>query len=1321
MTAIYAPSSKLDTLIYLLEFVPPSLDILGQLKRLLPSLAVLDNTHYANHYEKIQQISQRLEEEITDSQIVETVTVGFGGGFSAGKSRFINSLLGIEVLPEALEPCTAVATYLSQGDEEHFIAQNVFHKKLPVNAEQISTLKHFVGADDNQNLQISEIVRQIHFTTPKMLWKNLTFLDTPGYSKADNSEHKNSDEQIALTQLKNVDHIVWLVSAKNGMMREDDFAFLEEIQPKNPIFIVLTQADLANSLSDVKQVMKAIKTHLTRKGIDYAGIMAWSAPLNQKTGSKVAGDDIQKWLKIINQPQHNVGFQLLEDYIQELKQLVNNCTLSPSLDKQTKDLYKKIQLQPVDNTLLLNKVDQTFNFLLEDLTTQVYVNIGEYYTQTNDLLSASDYFFKTSYLHTSMRWLEEMAYSHEEIADRLIEYYNATNAPNKKILDTYIGLIKNQSPKSIEKLLAFVDQTTDETILREIAIFFEHFQEDLKIATDIHVKISNKGENFISTQWLLQKAVNNQYTLQALHQLVQQAELDNLYFDYANILLILKNNNEALNLIFLSAKMGYSKAIDWLFDAKNNIQAQIILKNLVDDMARSDLYYRYALLIQSQQQKELSLQYVLKAATLDYLPAIEQIVKLSGTDEKVYTHFRSITENSSSGILYYQLALIEESKHNPSKTISYLLKAFALGNPEPEEKIGNYANHSHIVSFKFAKIYESKRDDFEKAVKYFIQSVRLAINLPNSKVFQPALDKLSYYALQKHNASAINALIDFHKSNIEDFVKLKELHVLNVKMHSNQNSLFWLINRAEQHVLIKNSLLQLVNFDKSENEKYIYQYLDILYRLGNSDKAIETSVNFVKDYKNKDELALQWLTVKSGQDHRISLALADIYLHDPSKLNISQSTRHYVKAAQLGSDKAVDGMLEIIKSYTNESSVQQFIDVYSTCNDTVQKQLINLYDEILKLDKLYYAAQQNSIYKYFHTEVLKGNYELSRFENISTSYNSIFFKLLLADIYIKSRAKDNYKRAYLIYKSIAINSDKAEYNKFVLGYPKFHIKTSNKAMKYIIKFSNFLIHFINSLVYIVVLIFKRKNPLFAASRQHFWSQVIGYRHPLLVEPLGYEVNFIITPLRVVLNSFIMIIVVGIIMIINFTNHNQQKVEADKVKPVIKRQEPIGSISVPIQTTNNIVSSTTADANMPATENISMKTDPLSFEQVVPNDIKEIEAVRKLYRDQLYSSDGLTEEFKSILEANRNNPVCLDYDVLIQGQDTVQGFKVSNYKLLYDGNVQATVFNGAQTDLQFALKCSQDTCLIDDIIEPQNGMIGGSVKEHLKNCINKINN
>lgn len=87
----------------------------------------------------------------------------------------------------------------------------------------------------------------------------------------------------------------------------------------------------------------------------------------------------------------------------------------------------------------------------------------------------------------------------------------------------------------------------------------------------------------------------------------------------------------------------------------------------------------------------------------------------------------------------------------------------------------------------------------------------------------------------------------------------------------------------------------------------------------------------------------------------------------------------------------------------------------------------------------------------------------------------LFLNLLLADSYIKSGAKDNYKRAYLIYKSIAVNSDKAEYNKFILGYPKFYIETSNKAMKYIIKFINVLIYFINSLVYIFALIFKEKT------------------------------------------------------------------------------------------------------------------------------------------------------------------------------------------------------------------------------------------------------
>ena len=87
-------------------------------------------------------------------------------------------------------------------------------------------------------------------------------------------------------------------------------------------------------------------------------------------------------VSIINKKDnYEVGFQLLEDYIQELKQLANNFTSIPSLDKQTKDLYKKIHLQPMDNKPSSDKVTQTFKFLVENLTTQIYVNIAEYYTQ----------------------------------------------------------------------------------------------------------------------------------------------------------------------------------------------------------------------------------------------------------------------------------------------------------------------------------------------------------------------------------------------------------------------------------------------------------------------------------------------------------------------------------------------------------------------------------------------------------------------------------------------------------------------------------------------------------------------------------------------------------------------------------------------------------------------------------------------------------------------------------------------------------------------------------------------------------------------------
>lgn len=1121
MTAIYAPASKLDTLIYLLEFVPPSLDILGQLKKLLPSLAILDNAHYAEHYEKIQQISQRLEEEITDSQIADTLTVGFGGGFSAGKSRFINSLLGIEVLPEALEPCTAVATYLSQGDSEHFMAQNVFHRKLPVNAEQISTLKHFVGADDNQNLQISEIVRQIHFTTPKMLWKNLTFLDTPGYSKADNSEHNNSDEQIALTQLKNVDYIVWLVSAKNGMMREDDFAFLEEVQPKNPIFIVLTQADLANSLADVKQVMKAVTSHLNKKGIDYAGIMAWSAPLNQKTGSKVSGDDIQKWLKTINKPQHNVGFQLLEDYIQELKQLANNFTSIPSLDKQTKDLYKKIHLQPMDNKPSSDKVTQTFKFLVENLTTQIYVNIAEYYTQTNDLLSASDYYFKTTYLPESMTWLEQTANYHDEIAHRLAQYYLNTSTPYKVISDIYIRLAKNGYPTAIDNLLSLVKKTSDKAVLREIAYFFEHYQQDLNTATDIHIKIFNNGKDTTSTDWLLQQAVSHPYALQALDKLVNKAKLKTLYFDYAKVLLILEDKQKALEFITKSAQMDDDKAIDWLFShAPDENQVYAILQKLIDDKGQADLYYRYALFLENQQQKGEYIKYLLKAVELEKLQAIGRIVDLSIQYDRIYAVFRNLTENSSSGILYYHFALLEESKQKSKETIYYLLKSFAFKNQSAEERLEHYAKRSHIVSYAFAESYEKNPHRPKKAVEYFIQSAQLAINPPNNKIFQPAFDKLFSYALEQHYALATDGLIELYHTYLDDFDKLSQLHIENAKTHGNAESLLWLFNHAKHHSTIRIALRQIVNLNKSE--KSTYQYLDIVYRFDDSNEAIEKVFEFAK---NNDSLALAWLEEKANRDSRVALVLGDLHLRVVTMQHIPKATSYYVKSAQQGNEKAVDGMLEIMSFYNRDASTQEFIQAYHRCMPHIQKRLITLYETSLNLNLIRDENQRNIIYQLFYDEIKRGDKNLlAQFAQLLNNRDSEYGKLLLADMYIKDDIeKDHYAKAYKTYADIQFSSKEAKYNMQVL---KYHGLGTEKQ-----RFD-----------YFTALITNKNQKFFNTGFNYLWSQLLGYRKPALVEPFSQQAHFTTHPFKAVLNGLIIIAVILGLGILTHTYNQWRKAE-----------------------------------------------------------------------------------------------------------------------------------------------------------------------------------
>lgn len=240
-----------------------------------------------------------LEHLLRFPDLVNKIAVGVGGGFSAGKSRFLNTLLGVSMLPEALEPTTAIPTFITSG-EDSIVALNAFDHRVVLDVDALQAISH--AFHDHYRTVLGQEVGFAHLVRLLMIhrsgfgWKNLAFLDTPGYSKAENQYATNTDQNVALQQLTEADYVVWLLSAKNGSIQHNDLEFLRTLNHTKPIFFVVTQSDLVGRRR-INDILESTRQAIEKAGLVRAGLMAWAAPLGAVSGERVGGDDIMLWLR----------------------------------------------------------------------------------------------------------------------------------------------------------------------------------------------------------------------------------------------------------------------------------------------------------------------------------------------------------------------------------------------------------------------------------------------------------------------------------------------------------------------------------------------------------------------------------------------------------------------------------------------------------------------------------------------------------------------------------------------------------------------------------------------------------------------------------------------------------------------------------------------------------------------------------------------------------------------------------------------------------------------------------------------------------------
>lgn len=148
------------------------------------------------------------------------------GEFNAGKSAFINALIGGQILPEGVTPTTAVINILTYGEQT-----------------------------GERRLGDGSIER----TYPAPFLIDITVVDTPG-TNAIIREHE------ALTQrFVPRSDIVFFVTSADRPFTESEREFMEGVKDwGKKIVVVINKIDLLRSPENVKQVMDFVDTNITR-------------------------------------------------------------------------------------------------------------------------------------------------------------------------------------------------------------------------------------------------------------------------------------------------------------------------------------------------------------------------------------------------------------------------------------------------------------------------------------------------------------------------------------------------------------------------------------------------------------------------------------------------------------------------------------------------------------------------------------------------------------------------------------------------------------------------------------------------------------------------------------------------------------------------------------------------------------------------------------------------------------------------------------------------------------------------------------------------
>jgi cellulose synthase operon protein C len=198
------------------------------------------------------------------------VRLAIVGEFNAGKTTFINALIGEDVAPTGVLPTTATLHHLRWAPDPF---ARILFERGHVPTERLLPL-----GDLRTALRQESAIRRVELCMPLPSLARVEILDTPGYNSLEPGHAR-----IARSALDEADAALWLLDATQTL-KESERVLLEEAQRAGlPVQLLVNKTDRITA-PDLARVMEAVHAGTADMRIDW-----WSPPLALSAKRALAG------------------------------------------------------------------------------------------------------------------------------------------------------------------------------------------------------------------------------------------------------------------------------------------------------------------------------------------------------------------------------------------------------------------------------------------------------------------------------------------------------------------------------------------------------------------------------------------------------------------------------------------------------------------------------------------------------------------------------------------------------------------------------------------------------------------------------------------------------------------------------------------------------------------------------------------------------------------------------------------------------------------------------------------------------------------------